>query len=342
MDSGQLTTVSRWIGSLGDDVIAGHPIAAHCAAWVAALSGEPESLRRWLPVIEAGQAQRPLPDGMHSLESSAALLRATFGFGGLGEMRAAAAAAVKLESDPDSPWHALALASQAEALYFTGDLRAAAAKAQKALLSNSSIALVRMLALTVRSLAQVEDGQLSLAAELANAACDIATDPDLGLAGSPQTSNAYTAVGAVHAASGRPLKARAELESALLIRRGWSGLSPWGTCEILLRLAAVLLDLGEQAGAIAHLDEVRRLLRSSPDGTGAMRARLQRLEPRSGSAGAAGGTRPSAHGAGGGCAAAAARDAVASRHRTGTRPLSEHDKDTYPGNLPQTRGCYQE
>ena len=118
-----MATVARWIGSLGDGDIAANPVAAHCAAWLAALSGEPESLRRWLPVIEAGQATEPLPDGMRSLQSSAALLRATFGFGGLGDMRAAAAAAVRLESDPDSPWHALALASHAAALYFTGDSR---------------------------------------------------------------------------------------------------------------------------------------------------------------------------------------------------------------------------
>ena len=133
VDSGRMATVARWINSLGDGDIAANPVAAHCAAWLAALSGEPESLRRWLPVIEAGQATGPLPDGMQSLQSSAALLRATFGFGGLADMRAAAAAAVRLESDPDSPWHALALSTHAAALYFGGDYPAAAAAASAAL-----------------------------------------------------------------------------------------------------------------------------------------------------------------------------------------------------------------
>ena len=36
--------------------------AAHCAAWVAALSGDRETMRRWLPVIETGQ-YGPLPTG---------------------------------------------------------------------------------------------------------------------------------------------------------------------------------------------------------------------------------------------------------------------------------------
>ncbi len=279
-DSGRMATVARWIGSLGDGDIAANPLAAHCAAWLAALSAEPESLRRWLPVIDAGQSAEPLPDGMQSLRSSAALLRATFGFGGLGDMAAAAAAAVRLEPDPDSPWHALALASHAAALYFTGDLKAAASRAQDALLSKSSFALVRMLALTVASLAEIEEGHLGRAAELAEAARAIAVDPDLGLAGSPQSSIAHTAAGAVYAAAGRPQDARDELGGALLIRRGWSGISPWYTTEILLRLAPVLLDLGDREGANAHLDEARRLLRSSPDGAGPMLARLQQLEPR--------------------------------------------------------------
>jgi LuxR family maltose regulon positive regulatory protein len=280
VDSGRMATVSRWIGSLGDDEIAASPVAAHCAAWLAALSGEPESLRRWLPVIEAGQAKEPLPDGMQSLESSAALLRATFGFGGLGDMRAAAAEAVRLESDPESPWRALALAAQAATLYFAGDLRAAAAQAQSALLSPSCFAIVRMASLTFLSLAELEDGQVSRAADLAHAARGIATDPALGLAGSPQSAIAHTATGAVYAALGRPLEARAELEDALLIRRGWSGISPWYTNEMLLQLAPVLLDLGDSAGALAHLDEVRRLLQSSPDGSEVQLERVRQLASR--------------------------------------------------------------
>ena len=55
-----------------------------CAAWVAALSGDQASLRRWLPIVEASEFQGALPDGIQSMQSSAALLQGTFGFEGIG------------------------------------------------------------------------------------------------------------------------------------------------------------------------------------------------------------------------------------------------------------------
>ncbi len=72
--SGQVATVRGWLSSLGDAAVTGHPVAAHCGAWAAALSGDRESLRRWLPIIEEAEHDGPLPDGLRSLRSSAALL----------------------------------------------------------------------------------------------------------------------------------------------------------------------------------------------------------------------------------------------------------------------------
>ena len=100
VDKGRTATVCGWMRALGDDRIAGHPLAAHCAAWAAALSGDQKSVRRWLPVIEAGHHDGPLPDGMRSLESSAALLRASFGFDGLPVMLEAARTAATIERRP--------------------------------------------------------------------------------------------------------------------------------------------------------------------------------------------------------------------------------------------------
>ncbi|MGH3182128.1 MAG: hypothetical protein ACRDOE_09525, partial [Streptosporangiaceae bacterium] len=59
-DSGRVATVRGWLRMLGDDAISADPLAAHCAAWTAALSGDRESLRRWLLVIEAAQREEPL------------------------------------------------------------------------------------------------------------------------------------------------------------------------------------------------------------------------------------------------------------------------------------------
>ena len=79
IDTGRMRTLRAWLDSIGEDRIRSSPVAAHCAAWCAALSGEPDSVRRWLAVVEAGELDGPLPDGMPSLAFSAALLRGCSG-----------------------------------------------------------------------------------------------------------------------------------------------------------------------------------------------------------------------------------------------------------------------
>ncbi len=276
--SGQVATVRGWMRSLGDDAIAADPVAAHCAAWVAAISGDRASVRRLLPVLEAGAHEGPFPDGIRSPQSSAALLQATFGFEGIGPMREAGAMAVTLESDKQSPWSALARATYGLALYFCGDLEGATEQAEAALVGEGSIALVRMLSFAVLSLIAIEERRPDQAGEYALTARDIAGD--LGLSAAPQTSLAYAAAGAVYASTGRLQEARSEFEHALRSRRRPPGISPWATVEILLRLAPVLAGLDDRAGAAALLDEARLMLTALPDGAEAQLARLGRLERR--------------------------------------------------------------
>ena len=280
VDSGRVATVRGWMRSLGDEQIAASPLAAHCAAWAAALSGEQESARRWLPVLDTGYFEGPLPDGMQSLQSSAALLRAVFGFDGIGSMCEAGATAVKLECDPASPWYALARAAFGAGLYYSGELEQATAQAEEARLSHASISLVRMMTFAVLALIAVEQGRIAQAEELATTARDIVSDPELGLSTTPQSSFAYTATGAVYAWQGRLAEAQGEFEHALRARRRWVGISPWPTVEILLRLAPVAAELGDLPTATALLDEARQVLIGLPDGADIQLARLERLERR--------------------------------------------------------------
>jgi LuxR family maltose regulon positive regulatory protein len=280
VDSGQAATVQGWLASLGGSTISAHPLAAHCAAWVAALAGDRDSLRRWLPIVEMAQRDGVLPDGIRSLRSSAALLQGTFGFDGLGAMREAAARAVALETDPASPWHALALSSYAATLYWSGELEAAAAQARAATSGSGSIALIRMVGLSILSLIAIDQGDLDEAEQWSRTARDIVTAADSGLGGAPQSSLAFAAAGAVSAGRGRLAEAREELEHALQMRRRHPGISSWPTLEVLLRLAPVLLDTGERSRAVTLLAEARLLLASSPDGAGAQLARLGQVERR--------------------------------------------------------------
>jgi LuxR family transcriptional regulator, maltose regulon positive regulatory protein len=278
VDIGRISTIRRWMRSLGDDQIRADPVAAHCAAWCAAITGDPQSLRRLLPVIESADANGPLPDGIRSLKSSAALLQASFGFEGIQVMSDSARAAAELESDPRSPWYTLARAALGAALYLSGELEAAGEPLTEALAGNPSVTVARVLALSVLALVRVEQGRLGQAEELGRMAHQLVGEGDLSRA--PQSSVAYTATGAVYAGQGRFEQAREEFEHAIQIRRRWPGISPWATVDPTFRLAALLYELGERPAAQTLIDEARQVLIAWPDGAEAQRARLDRLERR--------------------------------------------------------------
>ncbi len=274
VDSGRAATVRGWLRLLGDDVIRADPLAAHCAAWTAALTGDRESVRRWLPVVAAAPNAAALPDGMRSLKSSVALLRGVFGFEGYRVMREGAATAAELENDPASPWYGLARTALGFSLYLSGEHKAAEGPLEEAVASEAAIPLVRMFGLSVLSLAAVELGKLARAQELADAARSLGN----GETETPPSSLAYMAAGAVYAARGQLQEARSELERAVEFRGRVPNSSPWTTVEALAMLAQVLLDMGDRRGAAALVDQARLLLASLPDVTETLQARLERLE----------------------------------------------------------------
>jgi LuxR family maltose regulon positive regulatory protein len=275
---GRVATVRRWMDSLADEQIAANPLVAHCAAWAAALTGEPEPVRRWLPVLEAGHHEGPLPDGMRSLKSSAALLRGVYGFDGLRVMRESARMAADLENNPKSPWHALARGALGFSLYLSGELHEAAETLGEAERSEAPVPLIRILTLSTSSLVAAELGRLPRAMELASGARAVAADGDLS--DTPQCSLAYTATGAVLAMQGRLDEARSEFTRGVHCRLRAPGMSPWATLEALLRLAQVLLDLGDDSGAAEAIDEAQDVLTFFPDGVEALRARVEKLRRR--------------------------------------------------------------
>jgi LuxR family transcriptional regulator, maltose regulon positive regulatory protein len=279
-DSGRGATVCHWLSRLGDDWIAASPLAAHCAAWTAALSGEYRVVRRRLATIEEAGDAGPLPDGMQSFASSAAILRTMCGFDGLRPMREAGLRAVTLETDTESRWSSAAHGALSAPLYWADEFQAAAVHAQEARLNPQTLAPFHLVATTVMTWLAVDAGRLAQADELAREAWELGTNPSFGLGGTSRSSFAYLAVGAVHAAQGHLGEARSELERALEIRRKWPGISPWPRLESLLRLAPVLAGSGNRAGAAELLGEARQLLDSLPDGADAQFARLERLERR--------------------------------------------------------------
>jgi len=278
VSAGEARTVRGWMRSLPDEQIAANPLAAHCAAWAAAHSDEPEALRRWIPAIEAGGQPGPLPDGMRSFKSSAALLRGVYGFDGLRVMRDSARMAVTLETDPRSPWHGLAKAAYGFSLYLCGDLRAAEEQLAEAVRSEAFTTPLAILGLSALSLIAVRHGDLPRARDLASTARRLATRCELDDA--PQSSLAHTASGAVYAAQGRHQEALSEFKHAVPSHGRTPGMSPWAALEGMLALAQVLLDLGDNARAAEIIDDAQDVLILYPDDVTALTTRLDRLRRR--------------------------------------------------------------
>ena len=276
--SGRTATVRGWVRGLGDRAIDADPVAAHCAAWSAAASGDQELVRRWLPVMAASARPGPLPDGMQSLESSVALLQGLCGFDGLEQMRRSAEWAAELESDASQPWYALARTVLGFSRYLSGDSAGAEKPLLEAVASAPLTPVIHLLSLSALSLTLSELGQLTRAQHEADLAISLMRSSNLGR--TPPASLAHAAAGAAHAGLGRLPEARSELEHALQARRQLPGISAWATIDIMLLLTTVLIDLGDRSSAAVLASEVSLLLTTAPDDAHPLRARLERLERR--------------------------------------------------------------
>jgi LuxR family transcriptional regulator, maltose regulon positive regulatory protein len=276
--SGRTAAVRGWVRRLGDGAIGADPVAAHCAAWSAAASGDRESVRRWLRVMAASARDGPLPDGMGSLESSVALLQGLCGFDGLEPMRRSAQRAAELESDASSPWYALARTVLGFSRYLSGDPAGAEKVLLQALAGEALAPEVRLLSLSAMSLTAGQLGQPARAQHGADLAMSLMTRSNLGQ--TPSAPLAHAAAGAAHAGLGRLPEARTELECALRLRRQAPGICEWATIDIALVLATVLLDAGDRSSAAALAEEISLLLAAAPGAAPSLHVRLERLERR--------------------------------------------------------------
>ncbi|TDB74112.1 LuxR C-terminal-related transcriptional regulator [Micromonospora sp. KC721] len=263
INTGRRATVRAWLDRLGNDTVAASAPAAITAAWVAAVSGDRPAVEHWLRIAEHCGHQGPLPDGTASVPSAAALVRAVFGFGGLKPMTEAAQIAVEQETDPTSPWYAMARTALGCAHYLNDESPAAIEPLRRATASHAATPMIRTLATGVLALAQHHLGQHEQAATTAAAAQQLAEH--FGLQHAPQANMAYIAQAAVAAHQGKRDRARALLEQVLALRRRIPGLSPWPTLCALTQLAELQLNTGDHVGAAACITEARALFDELPD-----------------------------------------------------------------------------
>jgi LuxR family transcriptional regulator, maltose regulon positive regulatory protein len=101
---GGYATVAGWLDAFTRRVVTGDARLSVVEAWVASFQRRRDDAEVSLQnALDAGY-EGPLPDGTSSIEATAALLRAGFPWGNVGEMLTAARRAFELESHRESMW----------------------------------------------------------------------------------------------------------------------------------------------------------------------------------------------------------------------------------------------
>src|SRR5215217_4468992 len=264
VSAGQMATVQRWLESLPEARIVHDAALALVQAWICALGGRREESARFLALAESIPYEGSLPDGTTSVESGAAILRASFGFGGVQSALEAAQRAAELEPGESSPWAALVRFALGSGLYLSGEISQARKPLEEALsLTEDGQRLVRVVSLSFLSFVAVDEGRQEEGESSALAAQALVEGlPPQGI---PQTTLAPIALGRALAERGELEEAQKELENGLSARRRLPGLSPWPTLIGLLALAPVRAARGDRAGGRAVLAEAQTLLETFPD-----------------------------------------------------------------------------
>jgi LuxR family transcriptional regulator, maltose regulon positive regulatory protein len=194
VSAGQTATVQRWLESLPEEMITHDAALALVQAWICALGGRREESARFLALAESIPYEGSLPDGTTSVESGAAILQATFGYGGVQSALEAAQRAAKLEPGESSPWAALVRFALGSGLYLSGDISQARKPLEEALtLTRDGQRLVRVVTLSILSFVAVDEGHQEEAESRALAAQALVDGlPSQGI---PQTSLAPIALG---------------------------------------------------------------------------------------------------------------------------------------------------
>ena len=93
-EAGQLTTVQRWLSTLGDSAIREYPPLAVLAAWITMYTGQIAETQRWAAIVDTGSYDLVPLDGSASFDSARAMLRAMLCRAGPEQMLADASVAV--------------------------------------------------------------------------------------------------------------------------------------------------------------------------------------------------------------------------------------------------------
>jgi LuxR family transcriptional regulator, maltose regulon positive regulatory protein len=260
---GGYATVAGWLQALPRNVVANDARLSIVEAWVMSFLLRRQEARVALQnALDAGH-DGPLPDGASSLEASAALLRAGFPWGNVGDMLRAAERAFELEGMRDSMWRATVHVQLGFALALSGRFDEARPFLDRgaALASLAGQSLNELGARCILAWLDIEAGRLGAAERQARAAAE--TMRATGLSDTAAAGYAWATLGAVLARRGDLAKADRLLDEG--VERMRRQIEPLLVIQALLALVPVRRALGFPSEARRLVTEAGTLIEECAD-----------------------------------------------------------------------------
>jgi LuxR family maltose regulon positive regulatory protein len=261
--AGQMSTVRRWLTTLGDSAAEQYPPLAVLAGWFAALTGQTADAQRWAAFVETASFD-PVPmDGTASFNSARAMLRALMFAAGPQQMATDASLAAT-EEPPWSPWHAVALCLSAEAQMLLGDAERATALFEETSTVAAALGNVSALVVSRSELARLamEQGRWAAAAEHLELA--LATVDEYRLHDYSFSVLAFAAAARLAAHRGDRQEMDRQLARAMRARPLCTFALPWVAVRVRLQLARVYAAIGDQSTTGHLLREIDDILFHRP------------------------------------------------------------------------------
>jgi LuxR family maltose regulon positive regulatory protein len=261
--SGQISTVQRWLSTLGRGAAEEYPPLAVLAGWIAVLTGQTADAQRLAAFLDTASFDQIPVDGTASFKSARAMLRALMCRAGPQQMVTDATYAAAAEP-PWSPWQAMALCLCAEAQLLLGDVERATAVFEETCTVAAALGNVSSLVVSRSELAQLamDGGRWPEAAEHLQPA--LATVDESRLHDYALSVPAFVAAARLAVHRGDVDETERQLSQAMRGRPSCTFVMPPVAVRVRLQLAKVYTAIADQTTARHLLREIDDVLLQRP------------------------------------------------------------------------------
>ena len=258
-----MSTVQRWLSTLGPAAVEKYPPLAVLAGWFAVLSGDTTAAQRLAAFLDTASFDQIPVDGTASFHSAQAMLRALMCPAGPRQMATDATYAAAAEP-PWSPWHAVALCLFAEAQLLLGDTERATALFEETCAVAATLGNVSSVVVSRSELAglAMDRGRWPEATEHLRLALD--TVDESRLHDYPLSAPAFVAAARLAVHRGDADEADRQLGRAMRARPSYTFAIPYLAVRMRLQLAKVHTAIGDQTTAHHLLREIDDIVLHRP------------------------------------------------------------------------------